>query len=188
MMQIKFRKITHLLIYYLTPVFLLILATQIKSLEFFKLLGQSALYLLGVILFVKPLAAIFKLKIFWKIVSYRRELGVLNFWLFFFHFAGMNYMYQFYKPEYWGSLGTPIYWGLVAGLGMTILTLTANNYAIKKLKKNWKKLHYSAYFVMFAAFVHVALTKQEVVKYALIFALFVILKVIEFRKIKKPTN
>jgi len=187
-MNRKFRKIFQILVYYVTPITLLVFSFITKDSHFFAELGNYSLYLLSAILFVKPIAAISKINFFWDIVSYRRELGILTFWLFLFHSAGLVYLYKFYEPSAWSNLSGSIYWGLVGGLGMTILAITANNYAVRLLRRNWKRLHYLAYFVLLTAFIHTALIRDEYVLFTVVFAIFFVLKVIEFSKLKKPAK
>lgn len=178
----SFRKFTHLFIYYLVPTGLMAAFMTIGNPEMYEILGNWALWLLSFILFVKPVAVITKIKFFWKIISYRRELGILTFWLAFFHFFGMIYAYQFYKPEVWGSLGAAVYWGAAAALSITIVAMTSNNFVQKLLKRNWKRVQSLSYFVLFAVYMHVALIERELVFFLIMFGIFFVLKMIEFRK------
>lgn len=181
-MKITFKKFIHLAVYYLLPLLLIYLSYTLRSPIFFKSLGSYTFYLLLIILFSKPLAVLTGGKIFWKIVSYRRELGVLSFWTFLVHSAGFAYSYQLYRFTAWPA---PIYWGAIAGVGMVILGFTANNYAVRLLRRNWKKLHRIVYFVFFAALVHIALTRQQYLSYIIIGSIFLVLKLWEWKKTKR---
>lgn len=180
----KIKKFLRPVIYYVLPCVLLTLSVLYPG-QLYNKFGEYAIYSLGIILFVKPIAAILKINLLWEIVSYRKELGLLVFWLFFFHAAGMSYLYGFYMPETWQYFTAPTYWGIVAGLGTTILAVTSNSYFIKLLKRNWKRLHYSAYFVYFAALMHISLIREEYFWNAVIFITFAILKIVEFNKLRK---
>lgn len=181
-MKITFKKFTHLVIYYLIPLLLIYLSYISPAPTFFASLGRYTFYLLLIILFSKPLAVLTGGKFFWKIVSYRRELGVLSFWTFIFHAAGLTYSYQLYRFASWP---VAVYWGAAAGIGMLILGLTSNKYAVRLLRRNWKRLHRIVYFVFFAALIHIALTRQEYLLYPIIFLLYFGLKILEWTKIKK---
>ena len=183
-MKITFRKFTHLAIYYLTPIGLVYFSFTTRDPLFFARLGTYTLYVLLVVLFCKPLAILTDAKWLWKLKAYRRELGLLSFWLFFFHAGGNIYSYQLYTFTTWPVF---VYWGAAAGVGMLILGATSNNYAVRLLRRNWKKLHRIVYFVFFAALVHIALGKQEYVLYGSIFAVYFSLKLLEWRKTKKMT-
>ena len=185
-MKITFRKITHGFIYYLLPLSLAFLFYWRPNRFWFIWLGYSTIYLLGVILFCQPLAVLLNIKWLWKIKSYRRELGILSFWTFFFHAAGFSYLYQLYRFEPWPAA---LYWGAAAGLGMLILGVTSNTYAVRLLRRNWKRLHRIVYFVFAAALTHIALTRQRGYElYLIVFLIFFILKLLEWRKTKRLTR
>ena len=174
----KFRKILQIIAYYILPITLLILAFGKTEREVFTKLGNTSLILLSLIVFIKPLAVIFKKKFLWNIVSLRRELGVANFWTFFFHFTGLYYVNSLtpraiFNPDYF------IFWGAMAGIGMIILSVSANNFSTRLLKKNWKRLHYLAYLIFLAAFYHASLAQDELMRFYIIASVFIILKIIE---------
>lgn len=187
-MSFNIKKSLGIFCYYIAPLALAGLSFFNVDDDLFPLLGNLSLMLLGITLFVKPLAAIFKINFLWTIVSWRRELGLLVFWLFFFHAAGLIYMFNLYKPEMWADFPIGLYFGLVAGLGLLLIAPTSNNYAIRLLKRNWKRLHYSVYVIFLFALLHRALIKGEYIFPLSIFFIFVILKVIEFRKLKKQST
>lgn len=183
-MNSTFRKLTHATVYYIFPLVLILISVNDPGRELLGLFGNATLILLVVILFSKPLAVLFNLKILWKIVGYRRELGILTFWVFLFHGAGMIYLYNLYDPATWKWISAYIYWGLAGGIGIIILGITSNNIAVRLLKKNWKKIQYLSYFVLVMGLVHIALLKQEYTLQILIFVAFVILKISAWMKIK----
>ena len=185
-MEVKYKKIFQRLVYYALPIGLLIFFFMFrKDVVFFFGLGNYAIYLLGAILFIKPLAVIFEVKFFWQIVSYRRELGILDFWLFFSHAAGMSYLYGFSDPTMWGKLPSFVYWGVAAGIGMFVVAGTSNDYAVKLLKRNWKRVQSLTYLVFLFALLHAGVRKDQLFLYLSIFFVFAVLKIIEFRKVRK---
>lgn len=181
-MKFSVKKILGIFSYYIAPLVLAVLSFIVPGNELFPLIGNYSLVLLGFTLFVKPLAAIFKINFLWTIVSLRRELGILVFWLFFFHAAGLIYMYNLYRPEIFMSLQAGSYFGITAGLGLIVLALTSNDYSIGLLKRNWKKLHYSVYAIFLFALLHRAFITGEFFLSISVFFVFTILKIIEFKK------
>lgn len=175
----NFRKISQIIAYYILPAFLLILALTKTELQTFSKLGQLALITLTCIVFIKPIAVIFKKKILWTIVSFRRELGLINFWFFFFHFTGIYYIYNLNPTKIFNPQSF-IFWGAMAGIGMIILTLTANNFSTKLLRKNWKKLHYLTYPVFLMALYHGSKAKSNLKQFYIVGGLFILLKIIQF--------
>ena len=97
------------------------------------------------------------------LMLFRRELGILSFFLVFFHYmllrgilfirAGM-----FFVPsELYEVLG------FIAFDIMFLLFITSNNYSVQKLGKWWGRLHSLTYLVIWLAFFHVVLASGELV-------------------------
>ena len=114
--------------------------------------GEAMLVILGVILVARPLASWFKIR---TLMKYRRQLG----WIF----GTMLALHLgYWVGYYWSTLSVFLrsvqeLWllsGLVAALIGILLTATSNNYAVKKLKKNWKKLHKLTYLLVPLALYH----------------------------------
>ena len=178
---LKFKKKAGYVIYYLLPMVLLVWSFFSGSF-FFVVVGIVSEVLLVWLLFVKPLAVIFKSKYLFKIVGFRRELGIAMFWFFFFHAVGL---YKLYGMSFTSVISnTSLLWGLIAGVVLIIVALTSNNYSVKLLKNNWKRVQYLSYFVLFGVLLHSSL-KTTMVKFYLVFGLFVVLKVVEWRKFFK---
>ena len=171
-----FRKFSQVIIYYILPLALAILVWQ--DIVSFNILGITALYLLFFILIIKPLAVIFKAGWLWKIISYRRELGIAIWWFFIFHGLGMIISRNL-QWSYFTNINNSLFWCLSAGIGILILSLTANNISVRLLKKNWKRLHYLAYLIFLAAFYHASLAQDELMRFYIIASVFIILKIIE---------
>lgn len=182
------RKIIGYLCYYIIPSFMLLFLlfqVLVKEQDGYTLVvkyGEFALNLLIIILFSKPLSVIFsKINFFRKIVSYRRELGVLSFWAVVLHsFALFFYLGLFNINElklylYFDSF---LIWGIFGFIGMFILGITSNRISVMKLKQNWKKLHRIVYLIFLFILIHSYLSSQKT-KYLVFAILFIILKAIE---------
>lgn len=173
-------------IYYALPLILLVLVFLSPYREFFAHLGELAEKLLLFLLFVKPLAMITRFKFFIRAVAYRRESGIASFWFFIYHAAGLIFVRNLttianYKVTF-------LFWGLVAGIGMLILTATSNDESVIYFKKNWKRIQYIVYPVLFAVLAHSSLwANGDLIKFYVLGSLFVALKVVEFSgfRIKK---
>ena len=118
--------------------------------------------------------------------TYRRQIGLLAFALAFVH--GWLLMSKRNIDLYDSST----YWVYIQGVAtfiiFTFLALTSNNWSIKKLKKNWKKLHSLTYLCMFLLTWHILdkmnpywsyLTPIGLLLLVAIIALFIIRKRLE---------
>ncbi|WP_019509574.1 ferric reductase-like transmembrane domain-containing protein [Pleurocapsa sp. PCC 7319] len=87
------------------------------------------------------------------LLKYRRQIGLLAFALAFFH----GYLLVLKRNFDFFDLQT--YWIYIQGVAtfivFTLLAITSNNWSIKKLKRNWKKLHSLTYLAMFLLTWHV---------------------------------
>lgn len=187
-MEITKRNLIQYLCYYLLPVvmFFATFFTVYSSGDAYELVvsfGDFALKLLILILFVKPLGVIFpKISLFKKLVTFRRELGVLAFWAAIFHSITLMYylgLFSVNEALKYTSFTSFALWGFLALIGMTILGLTSNKLSVMKLKKNWKKLQYLAYPTFLFVLVHVYLSYKDIT-YIIIGIIFILLKIIEF--------
>lgn len=183
-MEITKRKLIQYLCYYLLPIGMLfsIFITMITNGDGYALVvsyGNFALNLLVLILFVKPLSVIFpKITIFKKIVSYRRELGLLTFWSALFHGVSLMYYLGFLSIDEalkYASLGSFAFWGFLGLIGMIVLGATSNKLSVMKLKRNWKKVHYIAYPTFFFVLIHGYMSSQDI-KYIILGVTYTLLK------------
>lgn len=181
---VGFRKVSSKLVYYLLPLILLVSIVFYPERAYFAFLGNLAEGVLIFLLFVKPLAKLFNSRILQKIVVFRRQLGIATFWLFLFHAGGLIHLlnlislsnYSFYvKPH--------LFFALVASIGLVLLTVTSNNVSIKLMKKNWKRLQYLAYPILFAVLAHSSLVSTgNLVKFYIVCGSFLVLKLLELKK------
>jgi len=187
--ELNLRKSIQISIYYLIPILLLIVSILNSNSDFYKDLGNPAIYTLMLVMFIKPISVIFEqINIFRTILSYRRELGILSFWFFFFHASGIIYTQQILKLEYYYfSFENLLFWGLISALTMIILAITSNMFSVRLLKNNWKKVQRISYIAFIAALLHVgfANNKEELPLYIGIIILYIILKIIQIYIEKK---
>lgn len=188
------RKVIQILFYYIIPVYLLlILILNLNNLDniYHSLVkwGDNSLNLLILILFIKPISIIFnKIKLFKSILSYRRELGVLSFWFAVFHSIALVYYLDLFSLQglvyILSAKDLFLITGFIGFIGMVILGITSNKLSTIKLKRNWKKVQYLAYPTLLMICIHKAESKEEYGPY-FILIIYVILKIVQYYKIKK---
>jgi methionine sulfoxide reductase heme-binding subunit len=127
--------------------------------------GKLALIFLVLSLAISPLNFVFGLR---QLVPARRTLGLYAFLfasLHFFTFAGLDYQFNwtFLQVEF---VEKPYIWvGLSALLTLLVLALTSFRFWMKRLGKNWKRLHRLVYPAALLAVVHYAwAAKGEVLR------------------------
>ena len=149
--------------------------------------GYMGLFLLTIILFVKPLGIIFKSQKLMLIVSFREAIGILMFYFFLVHAFGIflkrdlfpkNLLDIFYFQN-------PFLWGLLAGFLIFLLGITSNKFSVKILNgityMGWKKLHYLVYFAYVFSCLHIYFINGEII-FLILPSLFLILKFLEWGK------
>ena len=116
----------------------------------------------------------------------RRTIGILAFLFALFHgiLLVSKRNFDFFDIQtYWIYIQ-----GVVTFIIFTLLAITSNDWSIKKLKKNWKKLHELTYLAMFMLVWHVIdkmwghwsyLTPLGIVSITAITILFIMRKLIE---------
>ena len=109
------------------------------------------------------------------IATQRREIGIVSFVYLIAHFVFYAAMESF-EPQAWTQLYTKTYLilGLTAWIILLSLTMTSNDFSVKKLSmriwKRWHRLVYVCYFLICA---HVMLIeKTDLIKYGSIFLVF----------------
>ena len=176
------RKVIQTISYYLMPIFLLSLAYVNPDSSQILQFGSWALNLLTVIVFIKPLTIIFPNYLFKKLLSYRRELGVADLWLFLFHLMGMLFRSGVSIADIFLYPFSSLFWGGFAGIGIVILGITSNNFSVKFLRRNWKRLHMIVYPVFFAALYHGSMSEGEPEKFYILGTIYAVLKLLQFLK------
>ncbi|MEO2154765.1 MAG: ferric reductase-like transmembrane domain-containing protein [Nanoarchaeota archaeon] len=99
-----------------------------------------AFKLLVFISIIKPIIKIFNLRNFEKYLIFRKELGVIVFYLAFFHSLIIFYItdFNYYLAEKLIFNNFGYLFGLIALIILFLLFITSNNLSMKILKKNWK--------------------------------------------------
>jgi DMSO/TMAO reductase YedYZ heme-binding membrane subunit len=115
------------------------------------------------------------------ILPVRRQIGILMFVSAFTHYLGVKVIPSI---QYKLPVSLPLYqaFGLLA-LGLTFLMfITSNNWATRKLKSNWKRLHRITYIIGWLIFGHVIL--QGVSWQSIIIGVVMVLEVASLIKAK----
>lgn len=176
--------------YYLAPIFLIILSIVLYNLDLYLHydfavgLGNLGLFLFAAILYVKPLSRILpEIKLFQTLLRYRRQFGILCFYVLFFH--GLNLIIALgllskittlldYKQNFlWGVLGLGV---------LFLLYVTSNNVAVRFFKQKWKTIQRIAYLGFLFSIIHV--TFLEGFEYIPLVIIYLIFKGLEWKKIQ----
>ncbi len=191
----KFRTSVHWLIYIFVPLTLFILLVVLQQHNLAGQLGEWAWQILILILFIKPIVKIIARKELMWLLTYRRELGILCFYLAFSHLATIIFLLKGYQITNYFGLKNFMLYGAIAGIIFIFLYLTSNNLAMRILKKNWKRLQSLSYLLLPLISAHQILLAQETEDALGLIALniaFIILKILEYKKItlkfKTQTN
>ncbi|MAK59550.1 MAG: protein-methionine-sulfoxide reductase heme-binding subunit MsrQ [Ponticaulis sp.] len=145
----------------------------VKAFEHY--LGFWAIRFLLLTLVITPLRELFRI----NLIRYRRALGLLTFWYVLFHFIVYLTLDQALRmPEIISDITKRpfIIFGMLALILLIPLALTSFNWAIRKLRKNWKRLHGLVYTVAILGMIHMIMgTKVLSAEQMLYVALFVLL-------------
>ncbi len=145
--------------------------------------GSLAQLILLVILFMKPVGVVFGIRILKRALIYRQQMGVAMLYLALFHFIVMVIPERVFDPTYYTWRNHVLY-GAVALVITVALGVTSNRYAQRVLRRNWKRLHYAAYPLLFFVLLHASMASGEWAKVALLVPLFALLKILELRRVK----
>lgn len=116
------------------------------------------------------------------LVPTRKELGilsaliVLSFGLAKYHFWGWNeFVTTYFSLAYW-PFPEPVFWGRLGELVAVPLLLTSNNWSVRLLKRNWKRIQRLAYVYFYAGayYVYVAFGATEELWFMVIVAVLVL--------------
>jgi len=152
--------------------------------------------LLMLILFIPILAKVFNFSLAKKLMVFRKELWILMWVLALVHW--IQYFlskdsYQFWESWFWTTdwwINYLAYWFMALFITL-ILTITSNNFSLKKLWKYWKKIHRFVYVLLFFAFLHVFYfiywTDEfisKLLKYWIPLWIYIVMKILEWNNIK----
>lgn len=122
-----------------------------------QFLGRAALNLLVLTLAVTPVIIITGWK---KLSKHRRTLGLYTFFFFALHFmtfVALDYGFDF-RQIYFLTIQKPfIFLGTLAGIMLLALAATSFKYWMKRLGRNWSRLHKLVYVIGGVAIFHYAL-------------------------------
>lgn len=97
------------------------------------------------------------------IKSARRRLGVLMFLFVVMHYFWLRaFGYILYGPP--SQIKLFEFFGFSAMILLIPLTITSNTWSVKKLKKWWKRIHYTSYPIMLLIIFHTILQGQKDLK------------------------
>ncbi len=122
--------------------------------------------ILVILLFIRPIRDIFpEYKFFLKAVSLRKELWIISgvfalvhvVWYFLSH----NLSFWFLFDSIMWNYKWYLWWWMYAFVIAMILTITSNNFSIKKLWKHWKKFQKLAYLMLLFVAIHIALVNKD---------------------------
>jgi sulfoxide reductase heme-binding subunit YedZ len=148
--------------------------------------GKTALILLLLSLACTPINFIFKYR---PVLKLRRPLGLYSFMYASIHFAifiGVDYFFNFRLIQ--DALLEKRYAivGLITGLILLALAITSTKGWQRRLKKNWKRLHYLVYVAGILAVVHyIWLVKQGVLQPWIFAGIVALLLILRLKPIKK---
>lgn len=120
-------------------------------------------FLLIFILYVRPLADIFRWKIFFEIMRYRKWMGIvcgvsaiLHAFLFLYK---INSLGSFFTRSAFWHLDSFLGWGSLALVAMMFPLLTSNLFSQKLLKRNWKRVQQVTYLTFVFTGIHVSMVR-----------------------------
>lgn len=196
-MEVNLRKLIQIVNYYLIPAGLLIYIIKYQNGDFrlyrdMVSLGNLAIWLVSILIFVKPLHIIlnryFKFNKLMYLIGYRREFGVLAFWITMFHGIYIMYYYKLFSLANFSLLNNEIYSkivsGIIAGVGIFIMGITSNKLSAIKFGRNWKKIQKIAYPTYVLVVVHLTFTSYGSSALLLLIS-FIILKGLEYLIVKE---
>lgn len=157
---------------------------------------EKALDLLWLILFLPILSKVFNFSLAKKLMIFRKELWILMWVLAFVHslqYFISNWAFQFWELWFWIFAWTPTYlaYWFIALIISIVLTATSNNFFIKILWKNWKKLHRTVYILLIFTLLHVIFIKiwwkwwvDVLLKNGIPLLIYIIWKTFEWKNIR----
>ena len=153
-----------------------------------KLTGEQALNFLWFLLFLPIFSKVLGLWIAKKMMPLRKEIGIFMGTLALVH--AFTYLYpnpdKILESYFWIKNGFISFtaFGFFALILTTLLLITSNNWAIRKLWRNWKRLHRLAYGIIILTVIHVVLLKlsrELEIGPILILSLYFIWKTLEWK-------
>ncbi len=127
-----------------------------------NLFANLSWWTLVAVMFTRPLVDIFKLKIFYKLLYYRKIFAVSSSVFAILHVYNYLGLFQnFLDIKSW-RFDDFILWGWLAFFVMLPLLITSNSFSMRLLKKNWKRLQRLSYFMFVAVALHIHFISKEI--------------------------
>jgi DMSO/TMAO reductase YedYZ heme-binding membrane subunit len=183
----RFRSVFDVCAYYLLPIVLAFVVIDAQHTHVFAQFGSAAMALLIALLFLKPIAMITQMRLLQRLLIYRRQVGVAMMWLALFHTIGLIHPEKIVDVANY-SMDNFVLYGAIAMVGTLLLGITSNDYSMRLLKGNWKKLHYAAYPILLLTLIHAGMASGEMMKIFVITGMFLILKTLEWNKFTLSLN
>ena len=168
--------------YWIVPIVFALLSFLFPEGWLYSKMGLGAMFVLAFLMFLKPVAMLSKRRELLFLLQFRRQLGIMVFWLALFHGAGFFVLYELWDSSLLGDLSYHYFYGLVALAGMSILGLTSNDIAVKFLKKNWKRVHWLAYPAFIFTLLHAGLANGSLVLFSVVSGIYIVLKYFEWKQ------
>lgn len=130
------------------------------------LFANISWYLLIGILYIRPLAEIFRWKPFFVILRYRRQLGILCGVSALFHATlylwGTDALSLYFFDSFFWKLNTLFGWGSFALVAMLFPLMTSNTLSQKFFKRRWKSIQRFSYAAFILAGIHISFVRGEI--------------------------
>ncbi len=161
------------------PILLAIISVVYPNYGMFRSFGNWALGVLIFVMFLTPVKVLTKSKLLMRLGMFRREFALVAFWFFFFHAAGVIYTNKLFSISNYSGFSNYLFWGAIAAVCMVVLGITSNNFSVRVMRKNWKRVQYVSYVAFVAALLHVGFIRggRNLGTYIFIAALYVVLKI-----------
>ncbi len=152
----------------------------VKSME--HALGKVGLQVLVAVLLISPLRRFTPL----NFLSWRRALGLVGFFYILLHFLVWMVLDVQILSQVWADIAKRPYIiiGMASLLLMLPLALTSNNWSIRKLGPNWRKLHKATYVAVLFGGIHYIMQIKSF-QYEPYVYLIVILALLAMRRLPK---
>ena len=145
--------------------------------------GSLAQLLLLVLLFMKPIGTVFGIRLFRRTLVYRRMMGVAMMYGALYHAVVLMDVSRIFDAQYY-TVSNHVVYGAAALCITVLLGVTSNDFAIRVLRRSWKRLHVLAYPLLVLVLLHAGMAEGEMKKVIVLVPAFIVLKVLEHRRVR----
>ena len=139
---------------YLMTVLSVLSALLFPSLKGF--LWDLSLYSVFLLMIIRPIADIFNIVFFRKLIVFRKHLGIFSssivvvYGLIHYYNLGLNgFLSEYFSLAYW-TFSNNLFWAHMGELTGFILLITSNRFSMRLLKRNWKRIQKLSYLYFFS--------------------------------------